>query len=296
MTIDRKTRLDCERVQEAFLRFVDQDLEREFAEGLEAHLSECSDCESEWKAYRSTVALLRSLEPLPAPGDIVLRIRARLDRPTPLERILGWMVPLQQRAPAAIAATICFLLILTGVLVWRPWSPLHEDRPQLAYKPGAAPMLPYGTMPVASWDHSPGERILPGAEEIMRPFKALVEDQDRRFVLGATLHEDIVLDLTGSEEVFERIQEILRESSGRMFLMGIRHRESGRVVKSKMVLEIPLEHYARVMERLESLGKVWHLFADRDTVPLPPDRLRIRVVGVNPTLTSEEHLREVSWE
>jgi hypothetical protein len=288
------SKLQCEFVQREFIRLLDDDIEADLAGQLEAHLETCSHCENEWNAYRSAVTLLNSLDLLEAPDGLIQKIRSRLDRPSVLERFARWIMPVPQRLSTPILATVSLLLITTLVWIWSPWSPSPQKGPHLASEQIVTPVVPADALQVASWNDSSSARILPGAEEIMRPFEALQEDQERELTHGAALHDDLVLDITGSEEVFDKIQAILQETKGRMFLMGIRHRDSGRVVQSRMVLQIPFEHYNRLMERLESIGKVQHLFLDRDTVPLPPDRLKIRILAVGPSLDSQSPIQEVS--
>jgi len=66
----------------------------------------------------------------------------------------------------------------------------------------------------------------------------------------ATLVDDMVLDLTGSEEIFNRIQEILRDFHGKMFLMGIRHRGSGDVIRSRVLIQVPMQKYDQVVQQI----------------------------------------------
>jgi hypothetical protein len=139
--------------------------------------------------------------------------------------------------------------------------------------------------------------MLPGPEELLSPVRALEAEWERPLTSRATLQDDLVMDLKGSEEVFGEMESILKEAHGRMFLMGIRHRESGQVIRSRVLIQVPMERYDDVIRQIESLGSVQRLFLDRDAVPLPPDRLRVRVLAVDsPPGSTPVQLREVSLE
>lgn len=293
----RHTRSKCETVRESFLPMMENELKSEVVVAIEAHLSECPHCAHEWGGYRSTVELLRGLEPLEVPHSVIQRIRARIHRPSVWKQVAQWILPTPQRLPIPVLATISMMLIVVGILRWSPWSTPGHEEPSMRVAPKPTPSPIIDAIQASAWEKGYQRRILPGAEELMRPVRALEDEQERRLATRATLQDDLVLDASGSEEVFREIQEILREVHGKMFLMGIRHRRSGRVIRSRVVLQVPMEHYGRIVQRIESLGHVHHLFMDRDAVPLPPDRLRIRILAVAAALRSNGHsLKEVSLD
>jgi hypothetical protein len=275
------TRPTCEAVQNLFLLWVDEELEHEFAKGLEAHLQGCSHCASQWEGYRATVKALKAMEPLEVPDRVLLGIRERLQRPTLWEKAARWILPLPQRIPSPVLATAAVLFIAVGIWRWAPWSPdgSPTSGPAVAVRTSPAPIL--GAAPI-SHDWNPyARRILPGTEEIMSPARALEDEQERSLAPRAALQDDLVLDLSGSEEIFNRIQGIISESRGQMFMMGIRHRGSGQVVRSRMLIHVPMENYSKVIQQIESIAPTHHLFMDRDAIPPAPDRLRVRVVAVD---------------
>ncbi len=275
------TRPTCEAVQGLFLQWMEDELDRDFTQGLEAHLQGCSHCASQWEGYRATVKLLRGVEPLEVPDRVLLGIRERLQRPALWEKVARWVLPLPQRIPAPALATAAVLLIAVGIWRWAPWSPDAS--------PPSGPTVAVRTSPTTVLDASPvshqwnpyARRILPGADELMSPARALEDEQERSLAPRATLQDDLVLDLSGSEEIFNKIQGIIGESRGQIFMMGIRHRESGQVVRSRMLVHVPMENYGKVIQQIESLAPTHHLFMERDAIPPAPDRLRVRVVAVD---------------
>lgn len=275
----RDGKMACREVRERFLAWADGDLGQQERAQQEAHLASCRGCAASWERYRSAVELLRSLDELPVPERVLLGIRARLRRRPVWEKVARWFVPLPQRIPVPALAAAAMLLI--GVGVWRlaPWEPVVPQQVPgaVAVRPALSPAS--DVMPVSFWNPY-ADRILPGAEELLRPVKALEEDQERRLAKKAVLQDDVVLDLPASEELFNRIEAMVREAHGQMFLMGIRHRDTGKVVRSRMLIQVPVENYKGTVQQMESLGGVKHVFAGWGPLIPPPDRLRIRVLAV----------------
>jgi hypothetical protein len=193
-------------------------------------------------------------------------------------------------------ATFAVLLLMVGVWQWRPWVEVEPGGSASMVAVNGISSPPREILPISGWNPY-AHRILPGAEELLSPVRALEADLERPLTQRATLQDDMVLDLAGSDEVFQHVEGILREVHGKMFLMGVRHRGSGQVIRSRLLIQVPLDSYDQVVHRIESLGHVQRLFLDRGAVPLPPDRLRIRVVAVDSTLgNSGPALQAVSWE
>jgi len=269
----------CLETRKRFLAWADGDLGEAAKAEVESHLANCKGCAASWERYLSAVELLRSLDPIPVPERILLGIRARLHRRPLWERLAQWLLPMPQRAQVPALAAVAMLLIGFAVWRWAPWEPPASERvpSAVAARPVSSTLL--DLTPVSTWS-SYGERILPSAEELLRPVKALEEDQERRLAKRAVLQDDVVLDLPASEELFDRIQAMVREAHGQMFLMGIRHRDSGQVVRSRMLIQVPVENYRGTIQQMESLGAVHHVFGGWGSALPPPDRLRVRVLAV----------------
>ncbi len=272
-------KMACREVRERFLAWADGDLGQQELAQQEDHIASCRRCAASWERYRSAVEILRSLDELPVPERVLLGIRARLQRRPVWERVARWFVPLPQRLPVPALAAAAMLLIGMAVWRWGPWEPVVPERvpTAVAVRPPLAPVS--DAMSATPWNPY-ADRILPGAEELLRPVRALEEDQERRLAKKAVLQDDVVLDLPASEELFNRIEGMVREAHGQMFLMGIRHRDTGRVVRSRMLIQVPVENYSGIVEQMESLGGVKHVFGGWGPLVPPPDRLRIRVLAV----------------
>lgn len=269
----------CQEVRDRFLELLDGNLAGEDRQMLEAHLSGCAGCAHHWESYRATVKALGSLEQLEVPECVLEGIRTRMQRGSALRRLLGWLRIHPWRIPVPAMAALGVLLLMGGLGQWKPWESRQQGVPQIAslQEPGIT-IQPHQLQQTAS----------PYAlENLLSPVRALDPDLDWPLRGKVMVQDEMVLDLTGSEEVFQRIEAILRESRGRMFLMGIRHKDSGQVVRSRILLEIPMEGYAGVIQQIESIAPVQRIFLERDALPPRPDRLRITVVATDLGLSQE---------
>lgn len=70
---------DCSRIVSLLSDYIDGRLPEDVRRDLEQHLSGCSECTSFVGTFRSTVALLQSLNEQDLPEELRLRLKAFLD-------------------------------------------------------------------------------------------------------------------------------------------------------------------------------------------------------------------------
>lgn len=264
----------CQQVQERFLELLDGDLEGAIRERLEAHLMGCQGCAKHWESYVATVRALGSLEQLAVPERVLERIRARIHRRSAVPRLAAWARMAPWRVPVPALAALVIFSVAAGLWQWGPWVPKEPTG-----SGSASLSQPELTARVQPLEVGGGPFF--NNEGLLSPVRALDPDLDWPLKGRIMVQDEMVLDLTGSEEIFQRIEAILRESRGKMFLMGVRHRGSGQVIRSRILLEVPLESYEQVVQQIESLAPVHRVFLERDALPPRPDRLRISVVGTD---------------
>lgn len=263
----------CQEVREKFLDLLDGSLAGEDLQALKTHLGSCSSCAAHWESYQRTVMALHSLERLDVPQAVLERIRARIYRKSVFQRLLGWLTIHPWRVPVPAVAALGVLFVLGGLGYWRPWDNRQQEPYQIAsIQEPAATVHPYEMQP----DSTPYF-----LENLLSPVKAMDPDLEWPVRGKVMIQDEMVLDLTGSEEVFQRIEAILRESKGKMFLMGVRHKGSGQVIRSRILLEVPMESYTWVIQQIESIAPVQRVFLERNSLPPRPDRLRISVVATD---------------
>lgn len=267
-------RTACQEVQDRFPELLDGDVDGQTRQDLEAHLKGCHRCMAHWASYVATVEALGSLEELAVPPGVLEGIRNRLHRRSLAGRLAAWAAGAPWRLPVPAVAALGLFFLAAGLWQWRPWAPGGGTEPSrltssstMELSSQVQPVDPLGGFPINGG--------------FLSPVRALDPDLDWPVRGKVMIQDEMMLELTGSEEIFQRIEEILRESKGKMFLMGLRNRISGQVVRSQVLLEVPLESYGQVIRRIESLAPVQRVFLERDALPPRPDRLRITVVATD---------------
>ena len=71
---------DCDEVRELSSDYIDEDLERADAIGVQSHMERCGPCNAFVKTLRATVGLLRNSPKHSAPADFRQRIREGLNK------------------------------------------------------------------------------------------------------------------------------------------------------------------------------------------------------------------------
>ncbi len=258
----------CMSVQEKFLQLFDGELPIDEKARVEDHLRLCPSCSRHWKGYLAVVQALRDLEEMEVPATVLEGIRKRLRRKSLIERVLEWTKVAPSRLPAPALAALIFVAI--GLVVWQfyPSGPTQ----------GPPPPTQVASIPIEAPDLTLATSSLPG-EDVMALLKKFDIDVQWPGVSRTAIQDEMILDLSGSEEIFEEIESILQESKGKVFIVGLRNRASGEVLRSHVLIEVPLANYQKVLQKIESLGPVRRVFLEKEAIPPRPDRLRITLIA-----------------
>ncbi|MFC0213747.1 zf-HC2 domain-containing protein [Paenibacillus chartarius] len=101
--------------------YLDGDLSGPEAAKLKEHLLTCRDCRAMFEQFERTEALVRSLTPVPVPGDLTARIMNGIPMPKRRGAWLRWV----RRHPAASVAAVFALVMLTSfATMWNEDSEL----------------------------------------------------------------------------------------------------------------------------------------------------------------------------
>ena len=117
--------MTCHDAREQLSALIDDVLDAEERSAVEAHLATCPECRRELQRLRSTVALLRAVEPARAPAGFVDRVLAAA-RPEPWPRRLfrALLLPWPVKLPVEAAAIV---LVAVGVVyVFRATPELQQ--------------------------------------------------------------------------------------------------------------------------------------------------------------------------
>jgi hypothetical protein len=106
--------MTCHEARELFSAQVDDALGADERRALDAHLATCAECVRELQRFRSTVALLRSVEPAQAPAGFVDRVLdAAQPAPWPRRLLRALVLPWPLKLPVEAAAVV---LVAVGVV------------------------------------------------------------------------------------------------------------------------------------------------------------------------------------
>lgn len=113
----------CSPMQAKFSEYLDGRLTGREMQRIAAHLDRCPDCAREWASLKQTLSSLTSLGPLPAPDDLMLRIRVALSHERARRRngiLRGWGLawkntvgPFILQASAGFASAVLLLGTVT---------------------------------------------------------------------------------------------------------------------------------------------------------------------------------------
>jgi Putative zinc-finger len=106
--------MTCHEARELFSAQVDDALGADERRALDAHLATCAECVRELQRFRSTVALLRSVEPAHAPAGFVDRVLdAAQPAPWPRRLLRALVLPWPLKLPVEAAAVV---LVAVGIV------------------------------------------------------------------------------------------------------------------------------------------------------------------------------------
>lgn len=229
---------------------------------VEAHLTECAACRDILAALRQTAALVRGLDPVPAPEGFRARVRARLldergpAAPMPFAAVRAWLLtvrpPTWRTALAGAAVVLVGLFSLNLIGQFVPARPDREE--EFAARDAAAPasrgaieggerlnqpsvtgVQPVGTAaPQAQAPAAPGLPRLP---------------LERQIVRSAALGVEVVSFEDGSKA----LARIVEAAGGFIADSSVSPEEPP---QGAFVLRVPAFRFLETLERVEALGKV----------------------------------------
>ncbi len=157
---------------ETLSAYLDGELERAAAAGVETHLGECPECAARLEGLQDTVASLRRLERPPLPEAVTRGLRQRLERERRRPRSTAWLdalLPWRSLQPGMAAAALvigALLFLVYGRYVQRPGEPqevVFSAEPRAAPEDVAGRDDDRASPPAALSDTAPAEPAAPAA-------------------------------------------------------------------------------------------------------------------------------------
>ena len=105
----------CEASRELISARIDGMLSSDEEARLDEHLRGCEACRRELREMEEMVSVLRTVERLPAPPELGPRVRAALDGPAGMGRVIRWAFPPGQGRILLAAAGVFGLAVIVGI-------------------------------------------------------------------------------------------------------------------------------------------------------------------------------------
>jgi hypothetical protein len=180
----------CSSIKAGFTEYLDGRLSGREMHRISAHLETCNECGREWESLRRTQASLTALGPVPAPKDLLLRIRVAVSQERARVRrrrfeglSLAWrntVGPFLLQASAGFASAVLLLgtvIVLVGMFAQPQQAQASPDEP---LGMATAPHLLY----LSSGDGSDDVNAIPGTVVVEAYVNDAGEVYDYRIVSG----------------------------------------------------------------------------------------------------------------
>jgi hypothetical protein len=243
-----------------FSALIDGMLDARDAGEVAAHLEGCATCRAELAQLRSTISLLREVDPVQAPEGFAATVRTRLERvgrPAPgsvWDRLRDIMTPPRWSWKAAAAVTAVALVGIFTVNVVREIMP---SAPRFAQRTAVNELSrkTVGEDRVVTPGDPPGAFRLPAA--LPAPGTGAAQSPPagdpvpfRRVI--RTGH--IGLEVEKFDNVSRRLLAIAEGAGG--FVADSSYADEGGVPRGSFVLRVPASRFGDVMRQVEGLGTV----------------------------------------
>lgn len=238
-------------VTELLSPYLDEQVAPGERERVEAHLGECSACRAHLESLRHAVALVRGVDPVPAPAGFQEAVRSRLSAVPPARR--GPILPgISLSWKAAVAAAAVVLVGIFSVNLLRAMRPeVAGIAPEQALR--RAPQSGAPTAPVPASPEAPGRAAAPlapppAATDVARTPAGLPAGRQ----IVRTAHVQLAVD---DFEASTRALIAIAEGAGG-FVASSSSSQMGRAPEGAFTLRVPAASFPRVLLDVERLGTV----------------------------------------
>jgi hypothetical protein len=144
--------MNCDQTKPLFSSYIDGAMSGAEMQAVSGHLSECSECRSDYNLLENTRSLVSSIGRRQPPSDLALKIKVALSSESARSRrgiLQGYMVRLENAfnglmfpATAGVLSAVVFFGVLIGLLVPAQVS-AYDDVPSSFYTPPRLQLAEY---------------------------------------------------------------------------------------------------------------------------------------------------------
>jgi len=238
-------------VTELLSAYVDEQVSPAERSRIETHLSQCAQCRGHLESLRGSVALVRGLDPVPAPAGFQEAVRARVAETAVSPRRAVALPRLRLSWKTAGVAAAALLVGIFSVNLLREMQPRvvtlegQRDERQMGQSAGerSAATAPKGAGPLA-----PSAQPAPGAGNIAPP--AATIPGFRRIIRAA----HVTLAVDDFDGAVRRLVAIAEGAGG--FVANSSYAQTGSTPEGSFTLRVPAPRFGAVLEDIERLGTV----------------------------------------
>ncbi len=225
---------------------------------IEAHLAACAACRGTLDDLRRTVALVRGLDPVPAPADFRAAVRAHLQaqRTAPVRRRLSplsWSLPARPSWRTALAAAAVVLVGLFSVNLWQQVSLRSNRETNFGRRLGPAVQGVDVPTSMEGSGNLRGDRLAAqpvGAPAAQAPASPAMRLPFERQVIRAA---EMAVEVRSFEDTSKALVRIAESAGG-----FVADSNTVRVDPpyGTFVLRVPALRFPQILDQVEGLGKV----------------------------------------
>jgi hypothetical protein len=109
--------MNCKDCQNYFSEYFDHALDTQTVSEVVSHLSSCTECSTEWLAFKNTVGFLHNLPQEKVPPGFLTGIHNKLESKSTLAKLLDWFSATTVRTAASGAFAVLCVGIITAAVV-----------------------------------------------------------------------------------------------------------------------------------------------------------------------------------
>ena len=275
--------MDCSEIRTLLSEYLDDALDEKAKALADEHLRICPACQKELDSLKTLVKGIGSLESVKAPADFLDQLHKRMERPSRISEIWGWLFyPLRVKIPLQLAgaAVMAFLIFSILPMQQAPLRLYSKSEPEKRaeekayyYVDESKEMKPAGRSEALVQ-----KAATPEPSAAPAPAPAVLEMQRQKLATRAPTQEDKKEDQQEKEpESVLSITRAIETAKGKLLSIDY-NQQTGR--PESIHAEIPAGEISLLYEKLKELGDLQVSPETRTEKDSELVHVRIRLIGL----------------
>ncbi len=263
-------KMDHDAARARFSPLLDGTLAAHEAAGLEGHLAECASCRAELAQLRSTVTLLREVDPVQVPEGFAAAVRGRIEQLPHATARAGWerlraaLPTVRWSWRTAAAATAVVLVGIFAVNLIREIMPsprrqavLEAERANREgdFRKNAAPRFGAESTSAPASPAVPGQDAGTALPQSSAPVAQQIAPSGEVNPLRRVIRTgQVAIEVEKFDDAARRLLAIAEGAGG--FVADSSYADDGGTPRGTFVLRVPAARFSDVVRQVEQLGTV----------------------------------------